>query len=69
METQYNFQIRKNNDHREWEQISPHSKAYTDRLQAILFAQRLARVFDAEIRFTEGENHLATSGTYISDNH
>ena len=68
METQYNFQVRKAGVRTDWEDIAPIHRNYLERVTALHFAKRLARIFpNAEIRLTEGEDPHTTSGTYIRD--
>ena len=68
METKYNYQIRKVSDKREWNDIELIQRASDDRVTAIIYGRRLARVFNAEIRMTEGDDPVKANGTYISDN-
>ncbi len=68
METKYNYQIRKVSDKRDWNDIEAIQRVSDDRVTAIIYGRRLARVFNAEIRMTEGDDPVKASGTYISDN-
>ena len=65
METQFNFQLRHRNDKREWEEIEVYYQTHCDRTTAMRYARRLSKTFHSEIRLTEGEEPLKTSGTYI----
>lgn len=68
MEIQYNYQIRTASDKRPWEEIEAIKKPDTCRVSAVLYGRKLARTFNAEIRMTEGGDHLNASATYITDN-
>ena len=65
MEAQFNFQLRHRNDKREWEEIEVYYQTHCDRTTAMRYARRLSKTFHSEIRLTEGEEPLKTSGTYI----
>lgn len=67
MEIQYNYQIRVPDDKRDWEEIGAIQRYATDRVLAIQYGRRLARVFNAEVRMTDGPDHKNTSGTYLKD--
>ena len=67
METKYNYQIRIKSDKRDWVDIEAIQRPSNDRVTAIIYGRRLARVFNAEIRMTEGDDPGKASGTYISD--
>lgn len=67
METKYNYQIKKANDKRDWHKIEAIQRPSNDRVTAIIYGRRLARVFNAEIRMTEGDDPGRASETYISD--
>ncbi|WP_277111820.1 addiction module toxin RelE [Chryseobacterium taklimakanense] len=65
MKKQFNFQLRQQNDRRDWEEIEVYYQTLCDRTTAIRYAQRLFRTFHSEVRLTEGKEPLKTSGTYI----
>ncbi len=67
METKYNYQIRKTTDKRDWDDIDIIQRSAADRFDAIQYGKRLARVYNAEIRMTEGSDHKNSSGTYLRD--
>lgn len=67
MEIQYNYQIRIPSDKRDWDEIEAIQRIASDRVLAIQYGRRLARVFNAEVRMTDGSDHLKTSGTYLKD--
>ena len=68
MEAQFNFQVKRRNDKREWEEIGVYYQTYCDRTTAIRYARKLSKIFNSEIRMTQGENLFKTSGTYIYEN-
>lgn len=63
----YNFQVRSLGNGMDWESIEPMCRTYHNRNMALLFARRLSKDHKAEVRLTEGTNHLITSGTYIRE--
>ncbi|MNJ95327.1 hypothetical protein D3C87_130370 [compost metagenome] len=67
MDIQYNYQIRIPSDKRDWDEIEAIQRIAADRVLAIQYGRRLARVFNAEVRMTDGSDHLNTSGTYLKD--
>ena len=68
MEAQFNFQVKHRNDKREWEEIGVYYQTHCDRTTAIRYARKLSKIFNSEIRMTQGENPFKTSGTYIYEN-
>ena len=56
MEAQFNFQLRQRNDKREWEDIEVYYQTYCDRTTAICYARNLSKIFNSEIRLTDGKN-------------
>jgi hypothetical protein len=68
MEAQFNFQMKPRNEKRDWETIEIHYRTYCDRNTAIRYARRLSKIFNSEIRLTEGTDPFKTSGTYINEN-
>ncbi len=67
MQIQYNYQIRTVTDNRDWDDIETIQRSTSDRFDAIQYGKRLARVFNAEVRMTEGSDHKKSSGTYLRD--
>ncbi|OJV50980.1 MAG: hypothetical protein BGO31_10965 [Bacteroidetes bacterium 43-16] len=67
METNYNYQIKIVGDTREWRDIEAIQKSAKDRVTAIQYGRRLARVFNAEIRMTDKPDYKKASGTYLRD--
>ena len=67
MEAQFNFQLRNRNDKREWEDIEVYYQTHCDRITAIHYARNLSKIFNSEVRLTEGKEPLKTSGTYINE--
>jgi len=65
MNTTYNFQINPDKERRQWDEIKAHAYPFEDRVTAVLFAKRLARVFQAEVRMTEGRDPARLSGSYF----
>ena len=65
METQFNFQIKNRKDKRDWELIEVSYQIFCDRTTAVRYARRISKIFQSEIRMTEGTNPFKTSGTYI----
>ena len=65
MEAQFNFQLRHRSDKREWEDIEVYYQTHCDRITAIRYARNLSKIFNSEIRLTEGKEPFKTSGTYI----
>lgn len=63
----YNYQIRLKSDKRDWADIEVLKRNATDRFDAIQYGKRLARVFNAEIRMTDGPDHRKSSATYLRD--
>ncbi len=68
MEAQFNFQLRQQNDKREWEEIEVYYQTYCDRTTAIRYAREFSKIFNSEIRMTQGVNPFKTSGIYIYEN-
>ena len=68
MTAQFNFQMKHRTDQREWEAIEVYYKTHCDRTTAIRYARKLSKMFQSEIRMTEGTEPLKTSGTYIYEN-
>ena len=68
MEAQFNFQVKQRNDKREWENIEVYYQTHCDRTTAIRYARKLSKIFNSEIRMTQGINPFKTSGTYIYEN-
>ncbi|MDV3509068.1 addiction module toxin RelE [Elizabethkingia anophelis] len=52
MESQFIFQMKSRNDHREWEQITIYSKIHFDRITAVHYARSLSKKFYKEVRLT-----------------
>lgn len=69
MEAQFNFQMKQRKDKREWEDIETYYQTHCDRTTAIRYARKLSKMFQSEIRLTQGTEPLKTSGTYIYENH
>lgn len=67
METQFNFQMKRPKDKREWEDVEVYYKTHCDRSTAIRYARKLSKIFKSEIRMTQGVRPLETSGTYIRE--
>lgn len=65
MKTTFNFQINPDHNRKEWEAIPTHSRMIRDRVTAILLAKKVARLFKAEVRLTEGHYPFTTSGAYF----
>jgi hypothetical protein len=65
MKTRFNFQIKPLATRSPWDEIAAHVRYFPDRVTAIHFARKLARLFDAEIRLTEGSHHNKASGAYF----
>ncbi|QHC84705.1 hypothetical protein AS589_07850 [Empedobacter brevis] len=65
--TQYNFQVRSLDNHRDWERIEPMCRNCQNWTMALLFARKLSRDFKAEVRVTEGTTPFTTNGTYIRE--
>jgi tryptophan synthase beta subunit len=65
MEAQFNFQMKNRNDKREWEEIEIYYQTYCDRTTAIHYARNLSKIFNSEVRLTEGKEPFKKSGTYI----
>lgn len=65
MKTRFNFQINPDRKRKGWEEIKPHVKIMEDRVAAIQLAQKVARLFKAEVRLTEGDYPFTTSGSYF----
>ncbi|AZA47047.1 addiction module toxin RelE [Chryseobacterium carnipullorum] len=69
MEAQFNFQMKHRKDRRGWEAIEVYYKTHCDRTKAIRYARNLSKIFNSEIRMTQGTEPLKLSGTYIYENH
>jgi len=67
MDAQFNFQMKSQNDKKEWEDIEVYYQTHCDRITAIRYARKLSKLFKSEIRMTEGANPFKTSGTYINE--
>lgn len=65
MTAQFNFQMKHRSDKRKWEAIEVYYQTHCDRTTAIRYARKLSKMFQSEIRLTEGTEPLKTSGTYI----
>lgn len=68
MEVQFNFQIKQRKDKREWDAIEVYYETICDRTTAIRYARKISKIFNSEIRLTEGANPFKASGTYIYEN-
>ena len=68
MEAQFNFQIKKRKNKREWENIEVYYQTHCERATAIRYAKNLSKIFKSEIRLTQGTEPFKTSGTYIYEN-
>ena len=68
METQFNFQVKHRNNKIDWEDVAVYYRVFCDRTTAVLYARRISKIFQSEIRMTEGANPFKTSGTYIYEN-
>lgn len=68
MEAQFNFQIKNRKDKRDWEAIEVSYRIHCDRSTSIRYARKLSKIFNSEIRMTQGADPLKTSGTYIFEN-
>lgn len=65
MEIRFNFQINPDHHRRNWDEIIPYEKIMEDRVSAVALARRVARIFKAEVRLTEGNYPFITSGSYF----
>nr|WP_199077101.1 hypothetical protein [Pedobacter sp. ASV19] len=65
MKTTFNFQINPDDNRKDWDNVTVHTKVITDRPTAIHLAQKVARLFKAEVRLTEGHYPFTTSGSYF----
>ena len=65
MKTRFNFQINAHTTRKPWDEVAAHVRHFSDRAAAVQFARKLARLFDAEIRLTEGSDPARLSGSYI----
>ena len=68
MEAQFNFQIKHRNNKIDWEDVAVGYQIFCDRTTAVRYARRISKIFQSEIRLTEGTNPFKTSGTYIYEN-
>ena len=68
MEAQFNFQLRHRNDKIDWEDVAVGYQIFCDRTTAIRYARKLSKIFNSEIRMTQGANPFKASGTYIYEN-
>lgn len=64
----FNFQINPNDNRKPWDKIEAYKREFPDRTAAVLFAQRVARIFKCEVRLTEGTDAFTTSGAYFRNN-
>ena len=60
--------MKNRNDKREWENIEVYYQTHCDRTTAIRYARKLSKIFNSEIRMTQGANPFKASGTYIYEN-
>ncbi|WP_214226667.1 hypothetical protein [Pedobacter sp. B4-66] len=67
MNVQFNFQINPDHDRKHWDAIRPHKKLMSDRVSAVMLAKKVARLFKAEVRLTEGDYPFTTSGSYFNN--
>lgn len=67
MEAQFNFQMKGQKDKREWEKIEVYYQTHCDRTTAVRHARNLSKIFQSEIRLTQGTDPFKTSGTYINE--
>ena len=65
MEAQFNFQIKHRNSKTDWEDVAVGYQIFCDRATAVRYARRISKIFQSEIRMTEGTKPFKTSGTYI----
>ena len=68
MQVQFNFQVRQRKDKNDWDKILVYYHTYCDRTTAIHYARKLSKIFQSEIRLTQGADPFKTSGTYINEN-
>lgn len=66
MKKQFNFQLRQQNDRRDWENIEVYYKTHCDRETAVRYARQISKTFKSEVRMTEGAEPLKANGTYIN---
>ncbi|RKE47144.1 addiction module toxin RelE [Sphingobacterium detergens] len=65
METRFNFQI--NSDkYRYWEDVPVISTILPDRFSAVLIARKVAKLFKADVRMSEGKEAMKSSGSYFT---
>jgi len=60
--------MKQRKDKREWEEIEVCYQTYCARSTAIRYARNLSKIFNSEIRMTQGKEPLKLSGTYIYEN-
>lgn len=65
IKTKFNFQINPDNDRKPWDEIEVLSRWMADRVTAVQLAQKVAQLFNAEVRLTEGNYPYTTSGAYF----
>lgn len=68
MDSQFNFQMKLRKDKRDWEEKEIYYQTHCDRSTAIRYARNLSKIFNSEIRMTQGTEPLKLSGTYIYEN-
>lgn len=54
MQKQFNFQLRQQNDRRDWGNIEVYYKTHCDRETAVRYARQISKTFKSEVRMTEG---------------
>ena len=65
METRFNFQTNPDHDRKQWDDVPVIPKLIPDRIAAVQLAKKVARLFKAEVRLTEGNYPFTTSGAYF----
>jgi hypothetical protein len=61
----YNFQINNPKKWKDWSEIPIHIRHFKHRQDAIVLAQRTARIYKTEVRMATGSRPLAANGAYI----
>lgn len=65
MKVSFNFQINPDSSRVEWPKVPVYRKLCEDRVVAAQFARKLAKLYKAEVRLSEGADPMAVNGDYF----
>ena len=65
MKVSFNFQINPDDCRKDWHKVPPYRRSCDDRVAAVQLARKLAKLYKAEVRLSEGEDPMSVSGSYF----